>query len=223
MNWKIRMPVPLSPASAEASKRDTAAIVAHSVADASDSDLPQGKLDLLLSSVKVLPAPGCFCVISPSKAYTLRAVTDYERDKRDEWMAVIQNNIAHLLAIGGDAVRTEQSSDQVVPQSLACNATCADCGAPAPTWTALNWSVCVCIHCCAAHRRMGASVSKPRSLTLDRLPDAALRILEIIGNERANAVLEEGVGEAKITDRAVGRSRVTVTSLFDGSMRGENL
>jgi hypothetical protein len=171
---------------------------------ASDSDSPQGKLNLLCTSVKVLSTPGCFSVISPTKIYTLRAVTDYERD---EWVAVIQNNIAHLLENGGDAPTSEHSSDQVVPQSLPCNAVCADCGAPAPTWTALNWGVCVCIHCCATHRMMGVNISKPRSLTLDRLPDAALRILEVVGNERANAVLEEAVGDAKIGDGATGKER----------------
>jgi hypothetical protein len=58
MNWTIWMPLHLSPPSTEDSKSDTAAIVADSAANASEGDLLQGQLDLLLSSVKVFPALG---------------------------------------------------------------------------------------------------------------------------------------------------------------------
>jgi hypothetical protein len=171
---------------------------------ASDSDSPQGELDLLCTSVKPLPMTGCFTIISPTKTYNLRAVTDYDRD---EWVAVIQNNIEHLLMHGGQTLESADSGEDVVPQDLPFNARCADCGGAGPTWTALNWGVCVCIHCCAVHRAMGASVSRARSLTLDRLPAAALRILEVIGNETANAILEACVESGKITESASREQR----------------
>jgi hypothetical protein len=168
-----------------------------------DCDAHDGELDLLLTSVKPLPAPGQFTIISTGKTYTLRAMTDYERS---EWIAVIQNSIERALngmpesgasapAMGGSAAEFQS------------NTCCADCGAPNPTWCCINWGVCICIHCAGVHRGLTTSVSKVRSLTLDQLDPATLALFQVIGNVNANSVLEEKVADAKISDQVTKEER----------------
>jgi hypothetical protein len=145
---------------------------------------------------------GCFTIISPTKSYTLRALTDHERD---EWIAVIQNNIEYLLNHSPETAprrSTAETEDQWTPLSLESNRVCADCGAPNPSWCCINWGICICIHCCGVHRSLTTSVSKPRSLTLDQLDPYTQRIFQVIGNGNANEVLEQNVGDAKINESA---------------------
>jgi hypothetical protein len=171
-----------------------------------DCDRREGELSLLCTTVKPLPGTGCFTIISPTKTYTLRAMTDYDRD---EWIAVIQNNIEFLLNNSPESTphRRSTAADEWSPLSSEANQICADCGAANPSWCCINWGVCVCIHCCGVHRSLTTSVSKPRSLTLDRLDAPTQRIFDVIGNARANSILEEKVGDAKITDRATREER----------------
>jgi hypothetical protein len=169
----------------------------HGVADC---DKREGELSLLCTTVKPLPTPGCFTIISPTKSYTLRAMTDHERD---EWIAVIQNNIEYLLNHSPETAprrSTAVGDPQWSPISRDENSRCADCGGANPTWCCINWGICICIHCCGVHRSLTTSVSKPRSLTLDQLDPYTQRIFDVIGNAHANEVLEAKIGDAKIKD-----------------------
>ena len=49
----------------------------------------------------------------------------------------------------------------------------------------------VCIECSGIHRKLGSHVTKVRSLSLDTWTEVNVRILELLGNERVNSVLEE--------------------------------
>ena len=71
------------------------------------------------------------------------------------------------------------------------NSVCADCGMKAPTWVCINWTTVVCIQCSGVHRYLTTSVSKVRSTTLDDIDDTTLELFKMIGNERANEILEE--------------------------------
>ncbi|KAH0789052.1 ARF GAP-like zinc finger-containing protein [Histomonas meleagridis] len=138
-----------------------------------DSDKPQGILPLLLTTVKPIKDPErrfCFTIISQEKVYVLQALTEWDMN---EWIAVIQNNIQYLLDHSGEDIKetttfTKDSSNDS-PLSVECNCVCADCGAPNPVWCCINWGVCICINCSGVHRSLTTSVSKVRSLTLDRL------------------------------------------------------
>ena len=161
--------------------------------NAQDSDRPQGKLPLLLTTVKPLADPErrhCFTIISQQKVYTLQALTEWDMN---EWMNVIKNNIQFLLDNSGTEVKRRMTSEREVvdPSTLECNQKCADCGSECPKWCCINWGTCICIMCSGTHREMTTSVSKVRSLTMDRMEPCLLSLMEIIGNERANEVLEE--------------------------------
>ena len=161
--------------------------------NAQDSDKPQGKLPLLLTTVKPLTDPerrNCFTIISQQKVYTLQALTDWDMN---EWMNVIKNNIQFLLDNSDTEVRRRRMTceEGVDPSTLEYNQTCADCGMECPKWCCINWGTCICIRCSGSHREMTTSVSKVRSLTLDRMENGILALMSVIGNERANKVLEE--------------------------------
>lgn len=165
--------------------------------NAQDADKPQGKLPLLLTTVKPLTDPerrNCFTIISQQKVYTLQALTDWDMN---EWMNVIKNNIQFLLDNSDADVRRRMTSERegVDPSTLEYNQKCADCGMECPKWCCINWGTCICIRCSGSHREMTTSVSKVRSLTLDRMEQGVLDLMAMIGNERANQVLEERMPE----------------------------
>lgn len=164
--------------------------------NADDSDNPSGALPLLLTTVKPITDNeryNTFTIINQQKTYTLQALTTWDMN---EWMCVIKNNTQHLLekpsnlnekTIGG------HSNSSTSPALLPFNRKCADCGAENPDWCCINWGTCICINCSGAHRNLTTSVSKVRSLTLDKLNENTKKIIEVIGNENANKVLEKSL------------------------------
>lgn len=165
--------------------------------DMKDCDKPQEALNLLLTTVKPdYTGTHCFTIISQEKTFTLEALCEYDKD---EWIAVIQNNIQYLLDhTTAPTNKAPPNPKQLLPTSIPTNNVCADCGAPNPSWCCINWGICICINCSGVHRSLTTSVSKVRSLTLDHLDENTNRIFEVIGNERANSLLEENVNGSKI-------------------------
>lgn len=175
--------------------------------DENDISSPKGKLNLLLTSVKPIKDPErrfTFTIISQAKVYTLQAITQYDMDM---WMAVIMNNIQYLL----DHTDAKMNSTREIQNEIGENNInhenhisllqnildkpenkhCADCGSTMPSWCCINWGTCICIHCSGVHRSLTTSVSKVRSLSLDRLDHYTTLLLNAIGNKNANEILEK--------------------------------
>jgi hypothetical protein len=149
------------------------------------------KIPLMLTSVKPCAEAErgfAFSIITRKKTFTVQALTEWDML---EWMAIIQNNIQYLL----DRADGDDSTSEVrgPGDPRAVNLFCADCGENAPTWCCLNWGTCICINCSGVHREMTSTVSKVRSLTLDRLDPKFLSVFACIGNELGNRILEHAL------------------------------
>jgi hypothetical protein len=70
------------------------------------------------------------------------------------------------------------------------NDRCVDCGKNDPDWASLNLGVLFCLNCSGIHRHLGSHISKVRSVTMDKWPEATLRYMKCIGNRRANEFWE---------------------------------
>ena len=92
------------------------------------------------------------------------------------------------------------------------NETCADCGSLEPEWASLNLGVTLCIECSGAHRQMGVHVSKVRSCVLDvrAWEPSVVRVFELWGNARANALWEARLGDGDGDGDGDGTERRTV-------------
>lgn len=79
----------------------------------------------------------------------------------------------------------------LVRRNSPSNAICADCGSNEHVeWISLNLLVTFCIQCSSAHRNLGSSVSKVRSLTLDSFAAETRSLLYHIDNQRSNSIYE---------------------------------
>ena len=104
----------------------------------------------------------------------------------DAWVSHIQDLIRSFLLQG-----PKPQFESRLIDVRSSNSTCADCGKPEPDWASLNLGIVVCIECSGIHRKLGSHVTKVRSLSLDTWTEVNVRILELLGNERVNSVLEE--------------------------------
>ena len=141
-------------------------------------------VSLLFASVRPDPTaarPHCFTIQTKERSYTLQALTEWEMNR---WLAVIQNNIlSSLNANGADEDEPlEDETDTFV---------CADCGAVGAGWCSINWGVYLCNACCGVHRSFPPQSSRIRSLTLDTIDINLRTLIDAIGTEKANLVLEK--------------------------------
>lgn len=80
---------------------------------------------------------------------------------------------------------------KVVQHTDPSNCFCADCGATEQIeWISLNLLVVFCIQCSSAHRSLGTSVSKVRSLMLDCFVGENRALIHYINNKLANTIYE---------------------------------
>ena len=154
----------------------------------------QKNVELVLCSVKpepTMPRNNCFSISNNRMQMVLQALTRWDMER---WLAVIQNSIAMNL-------NASQQHTDGLPQA-AVSTICADCGASNASWASINWGFTLCEACCGEHRSLGATYSKPRSLQLDTIDPMQKALVEAIGTERANMILEAKVGAEKISPSA---------------------
>ena len=112
-------------------------------------------------------------IISPNERVELRALT--LRD-HEAWIAVFENAIKASLRDSNMSEMSTPSTDMAALHAIPGNEVCADCKAPLPEWVSLNLGVIICLECSGIHRSLGTHVSKVRSLCLDKIPRAQLRV-----------------------------------------------
>ncbi|XP_056298098.1 arf-GAP with Rho-GAP domain, ANK repeat and PH domain-containing protein 1-like isoform X2 [Pseudoliparis swirei] len=99
---------------------------------------------------------------------------------REQWVGAMR-----------DAIDEALSNSEVAERIWAepSNSLCADCQAPQPEWAAINLCVVVCKRCAGEHRGLGPSISKVRSLKMDRKvwTEELIQVFLLLGNKRVNS------------------------------------
>ncbi|XP_056904539.1 arf-GAP with Rho-GAP domain, ANK repeat and PH domain-containing protein 1-like isoform X1 [Takifugu flavidus] len=118
-----------------------------------------------------------FEVITPYRLFSFIAESE---QLCKQWVDAMQNAVHEAL-----------SNCEVAEQIWAepSNSFCADCGTAKPEWAAINLCVVICNQCAGEHRGLGPSISKVRSLKMDRKiwTEELLQVFLSIGNGRANS------------------------------------
>jgi hypothetical protein len=160
-------------------------------------------IQLVFCSIRpepLLTRANCFSVSRPgAPPMILQALTSWDME---QWLAVMQNNVLMRLNAGTPGA-------QIAATTQHCDTFCADCGAPNSAWCSMNWGVTICEACAGEHRGLGAAVSKVRSLHLDRICAMQRALVEAVGAEKGNAVLELNLPAGrKIAPEATPEERV---------------
>ncbi|XP_062442692.1 arf-GAP with Rho-GAP domain, ANK repeat and PH domain-containing protein 1 [Rhea pennata] len=117
-----------------------------------------------------------FDLTTPYRIFSFSADSEQEKE---EWLEAMRQAIAAAL-----------SNSEVAERIWAAepNRFCADCGAPQPDWASINLCVVICKSCAGEHRGLGPSVSKVRSLKMDRKvwTEELIELFHHIGNAVAN-------------------------------------
>ncbi|XP_062872364.1 arf-GAP with Rho-GAP domain, ANK repeat and PH domain-containing protein 1-like [Trichomycterus rosablanca] len=117
-----------------------------------------------------------FDLTTPYRTFSFVAETD---QLKEQWMEAMLDSIAEAL-----------SNYEVAEKIWAepSNQKCADCDIAKPEWAAINLGVVFCKRCAGVHRGLGPSISKVRSLKMDRKvwTDDLIQLFLELGNDRAN-------------------------------------
>jgi hypothetical protein len=152
--------------------------------------------------------PFCFELISATnkKSFILQGETEKEAE---EWVCAIRNAIASSISayknqspkkdndlayLMSDSYseKSDSKKDNMIDKLVSSNK-CTDCEADSPTWCSINWLCLICIDCSGVHRSLGVQISKIRSLRLDNLEPELIDVLDVIGQDKINSILECGV------------------------------
>ncbi|XP_047449839.1 arf-GAP with Rho-GAP domain, ANK repeat and PH domain-containing protein 1-like isoform X2 [Mugil cephalus] len=99
---------------------------------------------------------------------------------KEQWVDAMRNAI-------GEALSNSEVAERIWMEPS--NSSCADCGAPKPEWAAINLCVVVCKRCAGEHRGLGPSISKVRSLKMDKKvwTEELIQVFLLLGNKRVNS------------------------------------
>ena len=157
-------------------------------------------VSLLFASARPDPSasrPNCFTIQTKERSYTLQALTEWEMNR---WLAVIQNNV--LTALNSNGYDQGEPLDEETNKYV-----CADCGAVGAPWCSVNWGVHLCESCCGIHRSLPSQCSRVRSLRLDSIDPYQRTLIDALGSQRANSILEEKC-DCKIQPKCQNEERI---------------
>lgn len=133
-------------------------------------------IDMNVGNVKVTDQR-TFDLTTPYRTFSFIAESE---QLKDQWVGAMHNAIDEAL-----------SNSEVVERiwTEPSNSLCADCGALKPEWAAINLCVVLCKRCAGEHRGLGPSISKVRSLKMDKKvwTEELIEIFLLLGNERVNS------------------------------------
>ena len=124
----------------------------------------------------------CFSITNKNIQIILQTLSDFDVNY---WLTVIQNNISNQLNIQNVDI-TEQNPISNEQNKLIC----ADCSYLGANWCSINWGLPLCDVCSGIHRSFQNNISKIKSLTLDEIDYYTRLLMEIIGTEKGNEILE---------------------------------
>ncbi|NXK83335.1 ARAP1 protein, partial [Amazona guildingii] len=132
-------------------------------------------IEMNVGNVKEVDRRG-FDLTTPYRTFSFAADSEQEKE---EWVEAMQQSIAEALSNSEVAERI---------WALESNRSCADCGSPKPDWASINLCVVICKRCAGEHRGLGPSISKVRSLKMDRKvwTEELIQLFHHIGNAVAN-------------------------------------
>ncbi|XP_072248713.1 arf-GAP with Rho-GAP domain, ANK repeat and PH domain-containing protein 1 isoform X3 [Leuresthes tenuis] len=118
-----------------------------------------------------------FDLTTPYRIFSFIAESE---QMREQWVDAMRNAI-------GEALSNSEVAEQIWGEPS--NSFCADCSAPKPDWAAINLFVVICKRCAGEHRGLGPSVSKVRSLKMDKKvwTEELIKVFLLLGNERVNS------------------------------------
>ncbi|KAI1893963.1 hypothetical protein AGOR_G00129070 [Albula goreensis] len=117
-----------------------------------------------------------FDLTTPYRIFSFVAESD---QLKEEWVEAMRESI-------GEALSNYEVANRIWSEES--NQFCADCRAAKPEWAAINLCVVFCKRCAGEHRGLGPSISKVRSLKMDKKvwTDELIQVFQLLGNERAN-------------------------------------
>ncbi|NXD74473.1 ARAP1 protein, partial [Eolophus roseicapillus] len=132
-------------------------------------------IEMNVGNVKEVDRRG-FDLTTPYRTFSFAADSEQEKE---EWVEAMQQSIAEALSNSEVAERI---------WALEPNRSCADCGSPKPDWASINLCVVICKRCAGEHRGLGPSITKVRSLKMDRKvwTEELIQLFHHIGNAVAN-------------------------------------
>lgn len=168
-------------------------------------------IDMNVGNVKEIDRRA-FDLTTPYRIFSFVADSD---QLKDQWVESMRDSIAEALSNYEVAERIwAEPSNQM----------CADCSAAKPEWASINLTVVFCKRCAGEHRSLGPSISKVRSLKMDKKvwTEDLIQVFITVGNHRANQFWAANVPpseELTLNSSSAERRRFITAKYREGKYR----